>query len=53
MEGSTPTGSAGVDKSATGTGKPSLQTNLGSKSGSTLKEMLCALGGAVWIAILM
>lgn len=53
-EGATPTGSAGVtDGTGTGTPTPGLQTGVAVRTGSVLKEMLCMVGGAVGVAMLM
>lgn len=52
-EAATPTGNAGVASSGTGTAAPRLQTGVAVRTGSVLKEMLCMVGGAVGVAMLM
>lgn len=53
-DSSTPTGEAGVIQGAgTGTAAPGLQTGVAVRTGSVMKEMLCVIGGAVGVAMLM
>ena len=52
-EAGTPTGSAGVASSGTGTAAPRLQTGIAVRTGGVLKEMLCMVGGAVGVAMMM
>lgn len=53
-EAATPAGEAGV-ASGTGTGSatPGVQTGLAGRTDSTVREMLCLVGGAVGVAMLM
>ena len=49
--GTTPTGTAGVQGSSTSA--PGLQTGAATRTGNVFKEMLCVVGGAVGLAMLI
>ena len=52
-EGTTPTGNAGVQTSATRTSSPGLQTGMAVRARSVANEILCVAGGALGLAIIM
>ncbi len=55
VAGATPSGSAGVSGSgtATSTSNPGLQTAMATRTGAMKVELLCMVGGAMGMALLM
>ena len=51
--GATPSGTAGVSGSGSATPSPGLQTAMATKTGAMKVEMLCMVGGAIGMALLM
>ncbi|KAL9611451.1 MAG: hypothetical protein Q9167_003888 [Letrouitia subvulpina] len=52
-EGSTPTGTAGAAGGTSAGGSPALQTGIAVRTGKIGVEILCLLGGAVGVAMMM